>query len=112
MKNNLKEPCNECPFRKNSIPGWLGGVSVKDTYQGVMHDEENFACHLTRHRPEEEMSRCRGSLLFLRVNCKSPRYNQPLIKAIDEIPLKTVKNCNILNGREFVEHHEKKKKKR
>jgi hypothetical protein len=103
MKNNLNEPCNECPFRKNSARGWLGGITVQETYSAVMHHEENFACHLTRHKKEQQMSRCRGSLLFMKKGGKLPRYNRQLAEAIDKVG--KVSMDNILSVVEFFKHH-------
>lgn len=104
MKNNLKKPCNECPFRKNSIKGWLGGETAQSTFDMVSH-EVDFACHKTRHKEVEEMSRCRGFLLFTKKACKLPKYNEEL-KAIIE-NLKKPDTSNILSIPEFFQHHKK-----
>lgn len=107
MKNNLKAPCNECPFRKNAPKGWLGGLSAKETSDLVL-GEANFACHKTRHKKLDEMSRCKGSQLFLINHCKAPKFNKPLAEAINE----TKKEKHILEnylGFDFLTHHEIKK---
>lgn len=103
MKNDLKQPCNECPFRKNSLPGYLGGFTPEETYQGVMTHEEDFACHLTRHKPVKEMSRCRGSLLFLKKNGKMPKYNTKLAEELRKMGKPDT--SNILSNFEFMSHH-------
>jgi hypothetical protein len=113
MKDTLKSPCNACPFRKNSAPGWLGPWETLDLHHFVM-GEGNFACHLTIPKNEvneahldEVTTRCAGSVLYLGKNCKSPRH-EPLAsilkkaKADPEYPARLE---NILNLREFQRHH-------
>lgn len=105
MKNNLKKPCAECPFKKDSIKGWLGGETAKSTFEMVTH-ECDFACHMTRHKKQEEMSRCRGFLMFSRKIGKMPKYNIPLANALKEIPFKeAMENESILELKEFFTHH-------
>lgn len=104
MKNNLHDPCSECPFKKTSARGWLGGLTATETYHGVMTQEMDFACHKTRSkRSPDDMSRCRGSLLFLKKNCKLPRYNAELGKAVAS--LKNADTDSILLGHDFIKHH-------
>src|SRR6185369_17781581 len=74
MKDNLKKPCDECPFRKKSLKGWLGGETPQSTLDFV-NGEADFACHKTRHKEESAMSRCKGFLMFTRKMCKIPKYN-------------------------------------
>lgn len=102
MKFNLKTPCKECPFTKGSLPGWLGGETLQDTYDQVMH-EGPFACHMTRHKKDKDMSRCFGSLMFMRKGCKSPKYDIQLKGAVNKIEMKGTEN--ILSVREFFVHH-------
>ncbi len=72
MKDNLKSPCAECPFKKSSFKGWLGGLTAKETHDVVL-DEADFACHMTRKKPNHLMSRCKGSQMFLTHHCKLPK---------------------------------------
>lgn len=108
MKNNLKTPCAECPFRKNSAPGWLGGETVQDTFQHVS-GEGDFACHMTRQKKRAQMSRCRGSLLFMKKSGKRPQYNDGLVRIFRE--LGQPDTSNILSVPEFFNHHSVAKKK-
>lgn len=103
MIDNLKEPCKECPFRKNSLPGWLGGETPEATYHSVMDAEIDFACHMTRHKTDKNMSRCKGSLLFLKQSCKSPKFNTELSQCVENINRKEI--SNILLPHEFINHH-------
>lgn len=106
MKNDLKKPCKECPFKKNSLPGWLGGETAQSTFDMVSH-EVDFACHMTRDKDVEKMSRCRGFLLFTIKSCKTPKYNVELKKIIDSMKKVTNDLTNILSIPEFFKHHNK-----
>lgn len=103
MKYNLKSPCDECPFRKDSLPGWLGGNTALQTFRHVTN-EGDFACHKTRHKKSILMSRCFGSLLFLRKIGKLPKYDVKLSEAISVLNIKHI--GNILSLHEFFKHHE------
>jgi len=63
---NMGKPCDDCPFRKNAAPGWLGPWEPLDLYQSVM-SEQPFACHQTIDsdgHPIEETELCVGSMMF------------------------------------------------
>lgn len=100
-----KVPCNECPFRKNSLPGYLGGFSTQETLQAVT-GEDNFDCHLTREDGEERMA-CAGRMLFASSLGKSFRR-----KDLEQIRLQLKESTpqeikdNILSYKEFKKHHE------
>ena len=104
MKNNLTKPCNECPFRKDSLKGWLGGETAQSTFD-MVKSETDFACHKTRSKKPTEMSRCRGFLLFTRKIAKIPKYNTELHKAVMAIDYKTASESDILSLPDFIKHH-------
>lgn len=104
MKNNLTNSCKDCPFKKTSLNGWLGGLSAKETSELVL-GEANFACHLTRHKKAEEMSRCKGSQIFLLNNCKMPKFNEDLIDAVAKTRAENHNRGEYL-GFDFIKHHE------
>jgi len=103
MLDNLKEPCKECPFRKSSLKGWLGGLTARETWDYVL-SEFDFACHMTRKKPDAKMSRCKGSQIFLLHHCKSPKINMPLKKALDQTRKEGHEMDNYL-GFDFLTHH-------
>lgn len=113
MKDTLKNPCNACPFRKNSAPGWLGPWDATDLHHFVMN-EGDFACHLTIPEKEtapalveEITTRCAGSVLYLGKNCKSPRHEAvaAVLNKAKADPEYRTRLDNILNLREFINHH-------
>lgn len=103
MLDNLKEPCKECPFRKTSLRGWLGDLTAQETHDHVLN-EANFACHMTRKKPNDKMSRCKGSQIFLIHHCKSPWKNKPLIAALKQTK-KEGHNLDNYLGFDFLKHH-------
>jgi len=103
MQDNLKSPCAECPFRKTALNGWLGGLTAQETSDLVL-SEANFACHKTRHKANEKMSRCKGSQLFLINHCKLPKINMPLLKALQQTKTEG-HNLNEYLGFDFIKHH-------
>lgn len=109
MKNNLKTPCDECPFRKNSFAGWLGNLTPEQTYEYVLN-EADFACHKTRHKKLNEMSRCKGAQLFLLNHCKIPKFNMELKLALEQTE-KEKHDLNLILGFDFLSHHNKYNKK-
>lgn len=85
--------CNECPFSKKSISGWLGGYEVED-FINFQRNEISFPCHkmmpkndLTQLEVDKaikngEMKLCRGYVESVIKSAKSPFMNQTLIEAI------------------------------
>lgn len=50
----MKTPCEECPFRKNSLPGWLGPYKDAQELLNIINGEIHFMCHMTLGKDEEE----------------------------------------------------------
>lgn len=116
MKDTFKNPCPECPFRKNSAPGWLGPHTATELHQYVMA-EGHFACHMTIPANEtnvtvlsEVTTRCQGSVLYMGKNCKSPQDKilAEQLNITKSDPEYRNRLENILNLCEFHEHHSKK----
>ena len=53
---NVKKPCADCPFRKDSLKGWLG----KERMAGIL-DGDSFVCHKTLNG---ELLQCAGHMLI------------------------------------------------
>lgn len=106
--NYCKTPCSDCPFRKDSIAGWLSEYTTQDLHSLVMN-EIPFPCHMTHDRDlefdeagEAETPLCAGALRYMRKAGKSPRRQDLafLLKSIDR------NDCeNILSVPEFFKHH-------
>ncbi len=75
----LTSPCSDCPMRRDSLKGWLGG-STPQEYAALCHSG----------------SRCAGLAIYRSNTCKS----QP-----KEHKLPSDHNLVLSNIMEFMEHH-------
>lgn len=70
-----KEPCRECPLRRDSIPGYLGGYSWVN-YLEIMHSDADIACHMSPGFHQRDLSRqraCTGVAAYRANVSKLPR---------------------------------------
>lgn len=91
--NNLpcrKSPCKDCPFRKDSLKGWLG----KERMTGILK-QSSFVCHKNINL------QCAGHMIIR----KNANEFYRLAKSMN-IPLK-LKNENLIfnNEGDCIEHH-------
>lgn len=76
-----KKPCKDCPFRKDSIPGYLGGYEIESYAEPVEYGIPT-SCHLTDrgiHHPKTAF--CAGSLSTLAAEGKAEPgslYEKPI----------------------------------
>ena len=77
------EPCNDCPFRRNSLPGWLGNHESSEEITDILNLDLKFPCHMHVNflmgEDESLMSfeeacsqarHCVGGLAFMNNKCK------------------------------------------
>ena len=121
MRENLRRPCKDCPWRRAAAPGWLGSgnpdyfisSALADGFGGPDHPEGDYAerCHLTvdysdrdwREKPEQHEV-CVGALIFYRNvdQFKLPRdHNRSRLICSVEPDHETV----FSSPEEFIEHH-------
>jgi hypothetical protein len=72
MMRQHKTPCNECPFRRESPRGYLGGNSPQRFAFLANHDGD-FECHKTTNKVIP--AQCAGRATMWANQCKSSRYN-------------------------------------
>lgn len=103
--DNLPEatvrPCNECPWLRTSVPGYLGPSSAEEWIE-MAHGETPIACHMTiEHDGQDwsELRQCAGAAIFRANVCKTPRH--PMV-ARAKPNTEAVFSWND----EFLEHHE------
>lgn len=110
-----KVPCDDCPFRRDSMPGFLGGTRLADWITAWI-GEAKFPCHKTisqmfvitetvgeNHPSLDGASYCAGALTMMRNSCKSPRnsYDREAARKV-EPDRETV----FSHMGEFKSHHE------
>lgn len=75
------KPCHECPFRKEALPGWLGGASHNPQVFLSTIEQAPIPCHLTVDWDALDeayasmvayVNPCIGSLQFMRNTAKLP----------------------------------------
>lgn len=73
MRFDLKQPCADCPFRKDCIRGWLGQVRAEEITDALLAAPgKTFACHKTtsfseegEHEQHSDEQHCAGALLLV-----------------------------------------------
>lgn len=89
-------PCSDCPFRRDSLAGWLGTVTV-DEWVALAHGEGESDCHATIS-PKGKTYQCAGLAIYRANVCKSVRDPNVL-----RLPADRVK---VFSFGEFKKHHE------
>lgn len=102
----MKNPCDECPWRRDSPAGHLGPLDAQG-WIDVIHGEQAIACHKTITDTDDKghgdwanpaMRQCRGAVSFRANVCKAPRNDEILSWPPDT---KRV----FATDAEFIEHH-------
>jgi len=81
----MNKPCANCPFRKDTLKGWLGARRMTEIIKA-----ESFVCHKTTSGKQIERKQCAGHMLLLTYNNEFYRLAKRLLP-----------NFN-LTGRELV----------
>jgi hypothetical protein len=107
MKPPTGTPCSECPWRRASLPGWLGPHTAEEWQLGA-HGDHEIACHLTIPAGFDDddeagddtsmMTTCSGAAIFRANVCKSPRY----VPAENRLP---ADRETVFGHGEFLAHH-------
>jgi hypothetical protein len=99
------KPCRECPFRRDSAPGRLGG-SPAEVFIGQAHGEFWLPCHLhsafddPNWKNDLSKQQCVGAATYRANMCKVPRGKHLLTAAPDR------KEVFALPA-EFLAHHKR-----
>lgn len=105
--NRLPEPtvraCGECPWRRESAPGWLGPFTAEQ-WLGIARSEAPVACHRTICGDDNDwdngtIRQCAGMAQYRRNTGKRPR--DPEVAVAEDVD-----NVLFFGGPvEFREHH-------
>jgi hypothetical protein len=63
----LKKPCNNCPFSRTALKGWLGESRSTEIANGLL-EGKTFPCHKTTKRNEDmpdTEQHCAGALIMI-----------------------------------------------
>ena len=97
-KKQHKSPCSDCPFRRDSVPGWLGQLNV-DQWVQLAHGEGSADCH-TQVQSNKEGWACAGLAIYRSNVAKSVHDPNALRLPADRV--------NVFSFGEFKKHHESK----
>lgn len=102
------QPCQACPFRRQSLPGWLGNSSSEEFMQQTLADLA-MPCHKTidyedadwsiKWADKETGKLCAGALIFFANICKRSRDPARPAVAAD-------RSLVFSSAAEFVAHHD------
>ena len=108
----VSKVCNDCPFRRKAMPGWLGGGSP-ESFIDCMQRDEPLPCHQTvdyddphwlvkwtaqRQAGKFSPKMCAGSLIFM-----ANKLQRPHTPGFPTMP-RDIENV-FSNSVEFVRHH-------
>lgn len=69
MNHELKRPCPDCPFRTDSLEGWLGENRAEEIIDSITRLQQTFACHETTgikgDVPKGGEQQCAGAMIML-----------------------------------------------
>jgi hypothetical protein len=112
------KPCIECPFKVNSLPGYLGTLSNEPEEFLDLMEYEIMGCHMkidwgtatpSEVRAASLKNPCIGGLQFLRNSCKLPRLaREKTVKGITYSKLMDSVNTSEKIFRwkgAFIDHH-------
>jgi hypothetical protein len=97
-KKQHTTPCHDCPFRRVSIPGWLGDIPAQ-TFINIALSDERYDCH-TKKTDKRKHHQCAGMATFRANLCKAPRDPEVL-------QLKADREKVFARPGEFLSHHYK-----
>lgn len=104
MQQHTK-PCKGCPWRKDSLRGWLGSSTPVEFLQ-TSEAEHRMPCHNTvnyeRDDWEEQASmapQCAGRAVHFANRCKKPRNPELLVSD------STDRELVFSNPQDFIDHH-------
>lgn len=90
-KRQHKTPCSDCPWSRQSLNGWLGGVSV-ESWLREAHGDAPVPCHVLKG------AQCAGMAIYRANVCKLPRSPEAL-----RLPANQTKVFSM--PMEFAAHH-------
>ncbi len=56
---HMKKPCKNCPFRKDTAPGWLGSDRMNEICSA-----SSFVCHKTTQGSLKDRKQCAGHMIL------------------------------------------------
>lgn len=90
-----RKPCHDCPWARQSVPGWIGPNSIGEWIR-CAHSDAIVDCH-TRRQPNGEQWQCAGMAIYRANVVKLTRAPGGLILPPDKV--------RVFTWHEFEAHH-------
>lgn len=87
-----KRPCSDCPWARDSLNGWLGGLSAEEWVR-IAHSDAVVDCHAIKN------TQCAGIAIYRRNVCKQAMP--------PNLRLEADRTAVFATPAEFIEHHSK-----
>ena len=97
-------PCDDCPWRRDAMPGWLGDRNAQE-WVTIAHADLPVECH-TRESPSFYVQ-CAGISIYRANICKKPRIAGFLALGVEPLKVPADRDAVFASPTEFREYHEK-----
>ena len=98
-----KKPCKQCPWRKDSFKGYLGG-NTPEEYAALLHTDLPTDCHITQDQSAPKV--CAGYIIVRLNSCK--RSKDPEMYTIEKQFINHPEREQCFQfGFQFIEHHKR-----
>lgn len=94
VKKQPSVPCSDCPFRRTSLAGWLGG-STPEEYRRLAHSDTFIECHAVKL--DEDVAECVGAAIY--------RANVAKMAPPGCMKVKSDRMTVFATPMEFISHH-------
>lgn len=117
MKYEMTKPCKNCPFRTDSLKGWLGKGRAAEIAFAIVQQQGTFPCHKTvdynsEHDDENEgvvtgeSQHCAGAMIMLE---KMEKPNQ-MMRIAERLGMYDYRKLDMKspvfeNDKQFIKHH-------
>ena len=93
-------PCNDCPWRRRSVAGWLGPYTAEEWVE-LVHSDDPIACHRTIQGDGSWQGalQCRGAASYRANLAKLPRDHAVVVGPHDDAVFNSPS--------EFLAHHQR-----
>ena len=118
MNFNLKSPCADCPFRRDSLHGWLGEDRAREIIRDTVLSDAPFFCHKTtgagqwsedgdQYQASGAEQVCAG-MLHLEHKCNAGgNFSVRLARMFKGFRYEDLKNADLVfdTTNQFIRHH-------
>jgi hypothetical protein len=110
----VSQQCKQCPFRKNSLPGWLGNYDVGSIFRAIWkgfpffcHSAINYKSKTWETKAMKDGKLCVGGLLFAhKILAPERECQHDEIRRARLAVVHYQDKIECMDAKEFGEHHQ------